>query len=422
MRLLIGSVVLFLLAATPQAQAIVTLGVSNENLSFTGTGNNSMGEGQYTVSWGNCTFDGFNTTCTLSGPFRGLGAGGTYSFVVTYPGKGAFPFGAILLSPGGNTFTFGNVTGPSTFQATLAETNGPTIQFYSFYGMNFQFSDSVCTGVAATACSLAPVGSTPGATLTSQVVGQFDPTPNIVPGGAATAANYGGFQAIAPGTWIEIYGYNLANVQATLWPAFASTAPTNVGGTTVTVAGQPAYIDYVSPGQVNVQVPTGITAGAQPLVVTTAGGSSTPYTILVNTVEPGVLAPTAFFVNGHQNVVALLSNTLTYILPVSVAGAATTRAKPGQSITMYGIGFGTVNPSISAGQVVAPLNSLTNSLQITFAGVPATVTYGGLAPGYVGLYQFNVTVPQVAASDTVPIAFTLNGAPVPQTLVIAISN
>src|SRR6202161_1651747 len=146
MRLLISSAFLFLLAAVPQAQAIVTLGVSNENLSFTGTGNNSMGEGQYTVSWGNCTFDGFNTTCTLSGPFRGLGAGGTYSFVVTYPGKGAFPFGAILLSPGGNTFTFGNVTGPSTFQATLAETNGPTIQFYSFYGMNFQFSDSVCTG------------------------------------------------------------------------------------------------------------------------------------------------------------------------------------------------------------------------------------------------------------------------------------
>jgi uncharacterized protein (TIGR03437 family) len=221
---------------------------------------------------------------------------------------------------------------------------------------------------------------------------------------------------------MEIYGYNLANVQATTWPAFTTTAPTNVGGTTVTVAGQPAFIDYVSPGQVNVQVPTGIPSGAQPLVVTTAGGSSTPYTILVNAVEPGLLAPNAFFINGHQNVVALLSNTLTYILPVSVAGAATTRAKPGQSITMYGIGFGTVTPSISAGQVVQPLNALTGNLQITFAGTPATVTYAGLAPGYVGLYQFNVTVPAVAASDTVPVAFTLNGTPVPQTLVIAISN
>jgi hypothetical protein len=87
-------------------------------------------------------------------------------------------------------------TGPYTFVATLAETNGPTIPFYSFYGFSFQFSDPVRTGVAATV----------GATITSQVTGLFDPTPNIVPGGAATAANYGGFQAIAPDTWIEIYG------------------------------------------------------------------------------------------------------------------------------------------------------------------------------------------------------------------------
>ena len=55
-------------------------------------------------------------------------------------------------------------------------------------------------------------------------------------------------------------------------------------------------------------------------------------------------------------------------------------------------------------------------------GTQASVTYAGLAPNFVGLYQFNVTVPQVAAGDAVPLTFTLNGADVPQRLVIAVGN
>jgi uncharacterized protein (TIGR03437 family) len=50
------------------------------------------------------------------------------------------------------------------------------------------------------------------------------------------------------------------------------------------------------------------------------------------------------------------------------------------------------------------------------------VTYAGFAPGYVGLYQFNVVVPNVAASDSVPLTFTLGGANGPQNLVIAVQN
>ncbi|MDP9055487.1 MAG: hypothetical protein M3N93_14480, partial [Acidobacteriota bacterium] len=59
---------------------------------------------------------------------------------------------------------------------------------------------------------------------------------------------------------------------------------------------------------------------------------------------------------------------------------------------------------------------------VTFGGVPATVTYAGLTPTVVGLYQVNVTVPNVSASDTVPLAFKLNGAPGAQNLVISVTN
>jgi uncharacterized protein (TIGR03437 family) len=270
------------------------------------------------------------------------------------------------------------------------------------------------------------VGQTPNANITGPVIPSFDPTPVISGNGVISAANYGnGYAAIAPATWIEIYGYNLANVQTQTWAGtdFVGTqAPSKLGGTTVTVGGQPAYVDYVSPGQVNVQVPSNIATGLQSVVVTTAGGTSLPYAVQVNIVEPGLLAPPAFNISGNQNVVALEANTLTYILPVATAGISTARARVGDSLTMYGIGFGTVTPSIPAGQVVQSLSSLTNTLQVTIGGMAATVTYQGFTPGYVGLYQFNVTVPNVPASDTTPVVFTLNGTPLPQKLVLAIAN
>ena len=190
----------------------------------------------------------------------------------------------------------------------------------------------------------------------------------------------------------------------------------------MTIAGKRAYINFVSPGQVNVQVPSDVPTGLQQLVVTTAGGNSAVYNITVNARQPGLLAPPVFRINGSQHVVALFSNTLTYVLPATIAGIATARARPGDTLTLYGIGFGQVTPVIPAGQIVELTNALQSTLQITFADVPATITYAGLSPGFVGLYQINVVVPPVAASDTVPLAFRLAGDVGSQNLVIAVRN
>ena len=190
----------------------------------------------------------------------------------------------------------------------------------------------------------------------------------------------------------------------------------------MTVAGKPAYVDFVSPAQVNVQVPSGITAGPQPVVVTSAGGTSAAYTVTVRTTEPGLLAPPAFILAGAQHVVALFSGTLTYVLPVAVPGVITAKARAGDNITLYGVGFGTVTPDVPAGQIAQQTNALQGALEVAFGGVPGTVTYAGFAPGYVGLYQFNVVVPKVTASDAVPLSFRLAGTAGPQNLVIAVQN
>ena len=416
----VPAVLLYMAAVAPPASAVVAnMGPSNQRFALTGIGPNASGQGQAKMTWGSCVFDGTNTKCTLSGAFTGFGGGGTYSYEVTYSGNGAFPLIAVF--PIGSNQFFAQAQSNFSFVLNMTVANGTVIPFYSFANFNFVFSSPTCTGVSP--CDSLPVGQTANSTITGPVTGTFDPTPTILPNGVITAGNYGAFPIIAPATWIEIYGYNLANTLSQTWGGgdfVGNQAPSKLGGTTVTVAGKPAFVDFISPGQVNVQVPSGVAAGPQSLLVTTAGGTSLAYNVTVKTTEPGLLAPPAFLLKGTQNVVALFANTLTYVLPVSVPGAVTARAKVGDVLTLYGIGFGTVTPDIPAGQIVQQTNALASTLQISFAGIPANVSYAGFAPGYVGLYQFNVTVPNVAASDTVPLTFTLGGVAGPQNLVIAV--
>jgi uncharacterized protein (TIGR03437 family) len=248
--------------------------------------------------------------------------------------------------------------------------------------------------------------------------------PAIGMGGVVSAAAFGGFTSIAPGSWIEIYGTNLA-ADTNGWASFFSgvNAPTTIDRTSVSIGGQLAFIDYISPGQVNVQVPSNVLTGTQPIVVTTAAGSSAAYNITVNATQPGMLAPASFAVGGKQYVVAQFPDG-TYVLPPNtIAGLTSRQAKPGETIVIYGVGFGPVSPSIPAGQIVQFDNRLALPLQISIGGVPTAIPpYYGLAQTNIGLYQFNVVVPSMPDNDAAPLTFTLNGASGSQTLFTAVKN
>ena len=247
--------------------------------------------------------------------------------------------------------------------------------------------------------------------------------PSITSGGIISAGAFGAFTSVAPGSWIEIYGSNLA-ASSRSWTGGdfnGVNAPTSLDGTRVTIGGQLAFIDYISPTQVNAQVPSNVGTGLQPVIATTTAGANAPYTVMVNAAQPGFLAPSSFSIGGKQYVVALFSDGATFVLPPgAIAGVPARRAKPGDNITLYGIGFGSVTPNIPTGQVVQQTNTLAAALHILFGQTEAAVGYDGLAPNAVGLYQFNVVVPNVAASDTVPLTFTLGGLPGTQTLYIAV--
>jgi|GEM_PF-6788218 len=138
--------------------------------------------------------------------------------------------------------------------------------------------------------------------------------------------------------------------------------------------------------------------------------------VTVNPTEPGLLAPPSFKTGANQYVVAQHSDG-SYVLPVgAISGVTSSPATPGETIVIYGVGFGSVTPNIPAGEIATVTNKLTASLQILFDKTPATLPYFGLAPNFVGLYQFNVTVPAVGDNDLVPFTFNLGGVAGTQTL------
>jgi len=241
---------------------------------------------------------------------------------------------------------------------------------------------------------------------------------------AVSASAFGEFPTFAPGSWIEIYGTNLASATETWGSSDFSgvIAPQKLGGTTVTIGGQAAYVDYISPLQVNVQVPGGVGTGSQSLVVTTAAGSSTPFPVTVNPTQPGLLAPSSFKVGGTQYAVAQFTDGSFAMPPGAVSGVTSRRAVTGDNLIIYGIGFGVVSPNIPPGQIVEESNMITAPLTFSIGGTQAKLSYYGLAPAFLGLYQFNVTVPAVAASDTAPLTFSLSGIPGTQALAIAVGN
>jgi uncharacterized protein (TIGR03437 family) len=357
----------------------------------------------------------------VSGPYTGLGQGGTYSYVLVYPGNGPSPLSAVSSPPGNDLVYYRLTAGSLTF--TITPNGGAPVRFYDLTSqLFFNPSTDSCTGVST--CSVGAVGLSFGGTITGPQNGTFDTTPVINAGGVVTATDYGGFSTIAPATFVEIYGLNLSTTLYLDWSSAFNglQAPVSLGGTTATVGGLPAYVELASPHQVNLLVPSGVALGQQPVVVSTVGGSSLTTTVTVNAIAPGILAPAAFKSAAGQYAFALFPDNRTYVLPPGVAPSLPAqRAKPGDILILYGLGFGPVSPNLTAGTLVEQSNQLF-TFQAAVAGVQATVQFAGLVETYTGLYQFNIVVPNVPASDTTPFTFTVNGVAGKQSLLLPIGN
>jgi len=211
--------------------------------------------------------------------------------------------------------------------------------------------------------------------------------------------NGASFQSgFASATWVSIVGANLSQTTR-LWQNsdfVNGLLPTSLSGISVTVNGVPAYVEYISPTQVNVLAPDDATVGQVQVQVTTAQGVSNSFMGQKQQFAPG------FFTIAGSYVAALHADYSLVAKPGLIPGLTTTAAAPGETVLIWATGFGPTNPPLSCGQVVTTPAVLADSVTFTIGGVAAPVAYAGLVGS--GLYQFNVTVPNVPNGDAVVVA------------------
>ena len=242
------------------------------------------------------------------------------------------------------------------------------------------------------------------------------PKPTISQAGVVNGASY--LPGIAAGSWISIRGTNLSNTSARTWRAdeiVNKALPTQLDGVSVTINGQPAFVEYISDTQINAQAPTNAGMGAASVVVVVNGVSSSPAIVQLLPTSP------AFFMWAGKYAVATRQD-YSYIGPATLYPGTTTPAKPGDVVILWGTGFGPTSPDVPAGVEVSGAPYVSNPPLITIGGLPVQVVGAALAPGAVGLYQIAVILPNALPDGDQEVIAQAGGVTSPSSVYITVQK
>ena len=234
---------------------------------------------------------------------------------------------------------------------------------------------------------------------------------------------WGGATNFGSNMYVTLYGSNLSTVTQDWGGSFTNgKAPQSLGGVSVTVNGVPAFIQYVSPRQVNINTPDDVATGPVNIVLTNSIGVSNTGTATRATLSPTLLSVPTFSAGNKTYVVAQSPDFSTFIGPPNlVQGVAFRTAKPGDTVIIFATGCGATNPATQAGVLAAQNSPLATSFQLKIGGVAANVPFAGMLAGTVGLYQFNVVIPNVPPGD-LPVELVVGSTPNAQNLVISVGQ
>ena len=234
------------------------------------------------------------------------------------------------------------------------------------------------------------------------------PAPAITSTGFVNSATFGltGTKGVAPGSIATLFG-----VQMSLGVASASTTPlpTSLGGTTISFGSVASPMFYVSPTQLNLQVPWETPVGSVNVSLS-VGQQTSSATVGVVAYAPGIYTLNAS--GSGQGVITNLDYS--WAAPAgSIPGVTAKPATPGGYIVIYCTGLGPVDapPPTGVGGPGIPPTTTTTTPVVTIGGVAGTVQFAGLTPGAIGLYQINVQLPgNVPTGDSVPVSVSIGGA------------
>ncbi|MEP7354363.1 MAG: protease pro-enzyme activation domain-containing protein [Acidobacteriota bacterium] len=311
-------------------------------------------------------------TITLSAASSSLAAADTTLLTATVSGtSGKAPQGTITFRVGGaslGTVPLVTPSGNTTSTATLT-LSGTSLSA----GMNSISASYSGDSVYATA------SASTQATLTTSQTGP--PMITALANAASFKTNY------APGMLLTVFGAQLSPIT---WIASSVPLPNQVGGVSVTINGVSAPLLYISPTQLNIQVPYELAPFSAATLIVNNNGISAIRNFIASTAAPGIFTNPDF-------------------APVPFPTAAR-----GQTVTLYITGAGAVTPQLltgaapSAGTSVSALPHAVSALTVTVGGIDAPVAFSGIGPGLVGVVQVNYQVPLNAPLGINPVIVSIS--------------
>ncbi|MES1257401.1 MAG: putative Ig domain-containing protein, partial [Acidobacteriota bacterium] len=300
--------------------------------------------------------------------------------------------------------TCGSVVSNGQMVATF--TNGdPPLPLNSVNSGSGLYSGTWTPRKASNAVTITATATVPGYAATSvKIAGQVAPNtaPVLAPNATGDIFHPQAGAGLGPGNIVQIYGTGLASQRS------ASTTlplPTTMGGTSVIIGGIPAPLFYVSPDQINAQIPFDLTAGNQYQVIVNANGAlTTPQPIQLNGGAPSILD----FSSG-----AVIAQHLDGSLILDSSPAA-----PGEFVIIYCSGLGATDIPVTSGAAspADPPARVADPPVLTLNGNPLSLLFAGLTPGLVGLYQLNFQIPPEITTGNYELLLTQSGAPSNKTI------
>lgn len=225
--------------------------------------------------------------------------------------------------------------------------------------------------------------------------------PEIAPNGIVNSASFAPSSApngsLAPGSIASAFGSNLAGAAS---QALTTPLPTSLGDTdSLMVGAARAPLFFVSPGLINFQIPFEAPLGGSSVKVTRGAKTSDAQQVNIVPASPGIYTVNA----SSQGAIVNLRGQLV---------DSTAPAAAGDFVLVLCTGLGATTPAVATGAPVPIGVPAAANLPVsaTVGGIPALVSFAGLAPGYVGLNQVNIQIPSgVALGDSVPLVLTENG-------------
>ncbi len=328
------------------------------------TGLGSVDAFNLITNWGRSVTVKANVTVSLTSNLTSIPLSGSVVLTAIVTGTGStLPTGSVsffngttLLGSGSLSVSAGRATATLSLQA--AQLNSGSNQLTAKYNGDSSFN------TANSAPASISVGAATGIVIT----------------GAVNAASFK--PVVAPGMILAVFGKFLAGAAQS---ADVVPLPTSLGGVTATIGGVATPLYYVSPDQINLQVPYGSSPGGATLRVTHNGQTAT------SALTIAASAPGIFMFDG--------------------APVPDQAAKRGQTVTLYTTGEGAATPALVSGALPNSITTPRPSGDVTVrvGGVLATIAYLGVPPWAIGVTQINYTIPANAPIGVASVVVTVGG-------------